>query len=81
MRLDGLDDLLADAGIAQVALGHLPQGWTRDALLPCLAPMAEHDKAIMLLADLDRATWPHARAGFFAVRKQIPAILAELGIG
>ena len=76
-----LDDLLADAGIAQVALGHLPQGWTRDALLPCLSPMAEHDKAIMLLADLDRATWPHARAGFFAVRKQIPAILAELGIG
>ena len=28
----------------------------------------------------DRLTWPHARAGFFGLKKQIPSILRDLGL-
>ena len=77
---DDLGAILAEAGIERVACGYLPTGWTRDALLPGLAPLAAAGRVAWLLGDLERATWPHARAGFFRVRKQIEPILGELGI-
>ncbi|MEQ8771699.1 MAG: DNA photolyase, partial [Erythrobacter sp.] len=55
-------------------------GWTRDALMPQLAPLADDGRIVWLLGDLARSTWPHARAGFFRVKKQIEPILGELGI-
>jgi deoxyribodipyrimidine photo-lyase len=33
-----------------------------------------------LLGDVDRATWPLAKAGFFGVAKAIEGILRECGI-
>ncbi|MFW5634103.1 MAG: FAD-binding domain-containing protein [Erythrobacter sp.] len=77
---DDLGAILADAGIERVACPYLPIGWTHDALMPDLAPLAEDGRAAFLLGDLARATWPHARAGFFRVKKEIEAILGELGI-
>jgi hypothetical protein len=35
----------------------------------------------MLLGDLDRATWPHAKAGFFGVAKAIEGLLRDCAIG
>ncbi len=76
-----LAPLLAKAGIARIAVPYLPTGWTRDALLADLAPLAEQGQVITLLGDLDRATWPHAKAGFFGVAKAIDGVLRECAIG
>jgi len=75
-----LADLLANAGIKQVALPYLPNGWTRDALADELEALKQDGRVITLLSELERATWPRARAGFFGVRKQIGALLRETGI-
>ena len=75
-----LAPLLAEAGIARLAVPYLPTGWTRDALWPDLAPLVAAGRVVTLLGDLDRATWPHAKAGFFAVAKAIDGLLAECGI-
>ncbi len=72
--------LLAQAGIDRIALPYLPAGWTRDALWPDLATLAASGRIVTLLGDLDRATWPHAKAGFFGVAKAIDGVLAECGI-
>jgi deoxyribodipyrimidine photo-lyase len=77
---DDLPAILAGAGIERIACPYLPTGWTRDALMPGLAPVVEEGRAAFLLGDLARATWPHARAGFFRVKKEIEPILGELGI-
>ncbi|AOL93887.1 FAD-binding domain-containing protein [Porphyrobacter sp. LM 6] len=75
-----LAPLLAQAGVERIALAYLPAGWTRDALMPDLAPLMAEGRVVTLLGDLARATWPHAKAGFFGVAKQIDALLGECGI-
>lgn len=76
-----LAPLLAEAGVKRLALPYLPSGWTRDALWPDLAPLAAEGRVTTLLGSLDRATWPHAKAGFFGVAKAIDGVLRECGIG
>lgn len=75
-----LAPLLAEAGVHRVALPYLPAGWTRDALWPDLAPLAAEGRVVTLLGDLDRTTWPLAKAGFFGIAKAIDGLLAECGI-
>lgn len=75
-----LAPILAAAGVKRIVLPHLPTGWTRDALWPELAPLAAAGRAMSILSDLDRATWPLAKAGFFGVAKAIDGLLAECGI-
>ncbi|OBV11651.1 FAD-binding domain-containing protein [Erythrobacter dokdonensis] len=76
-----IEALLAEADVERVALPWLPAGWTRDALAPRLAELQRQGRVTTLLAPLHRATWPHAKAGFFGVAKQIDAVLGECGIG
>ncbi|MEM6857979.1 MAG: FAD-binding domain-containing protein [Pseudomonadota bacterium] len=75
-----LPQLLNKAGIERAIVPYLPVGWTRDALMPEIAPMIDSGGINVSLGELDRATWPHAKAGFFGVKKQIDRILRELGI-
>jgi len=75
-----LEQVLKAADVDTIALPYLPTGWTRDALMPHLQPLIESQCAHPFLSDLDRATWPHAKAGFFGVKKQIERILRELGV-
>ncbi|MDY7097973.1 MAG: FAD-binding domain-containing protein [Pseudomonadota bacterium] len=75
-----LSALLEDAGVDRIALPYLPTGGTRDALMPQLAPMIDDHRVTILLDDLNRTTWPYARAGFFGVKKQIEKVLRETGI-
>lgn len=75
-----LAPLLAQAGIDRIALPYVPAGWTRDALWPDLADFADEGRLVVLLHDLDRATWPLAKAGFFAVGKAAEGVLAQCGI-
>ena len=76
-----LEPLLVEGGVTRLAVPYIPAGWTRDALAPGLAPLAAQGRIVTLLGDLDRATWPHAKAGFFGVAKQIESLLGECGIG
>lgn len=77
---ESLAELLRKHAVGRIAVPWLPQGWTRDALWPQLAPLAAEGRVITLLPDLSRATWPHAKAGFFGVAKQIASLLAECGL-
>ncbi|WP_233994260.1 FAD-binding domain-containing protein [Erythrobacter litoralis] len=75
-----LSDLLTPHGIDLVVTPFLPTGWTRDALWPALAPLAEEGRLVQVLPDLQRATWPHATAGFFGVKKKIETAMREARI-
>ncbi len=75
-----LAPLLAKAGIDRIALPYLPAGWTRDALWPDLAPLAAQGQIAVILSELDRSTWPYAKAGFFGVAKAIEDILRDCGL-
>ncbi|PLK24037.1 DNA photolyase [Porphyrobacter sp. TH134] len=78
---DRLADVLAQTGAKRIALPYLPTGWTRDSLWPDLAPLVASGKVTTILSDVDRATWPYAKAGFFGVAKAIDDVLRECGIG
>ena len=70
--------------------------WAKAHRLDCIAtarmPIGPQRQAVRLfMRDLatplveldwlyDRLTWPHARAGFFGLKKQIPSILRDLGL-
>ena len=77
---DSLSDILAEAGLGRVVMPYIPTGWTRDALIPELSPLLEQGDTVVLLDDLNRATWPFAKAGFFGVKKKIESLLGEVGI-
>ena len=71
----------AQAGASQIATPYIPQGplqdWWRSAL-PALE--ARGISWGMWRRDWDSAVWPHASAGFFKVRQQIPRILQGFGL-
>ena len=75
-----LSQILADHGVEHAVVPYLPTGWTNDALMPELRPLIDNHRAALLLADLSRETWPHAKAGFFGVKKKIEPILGSLAI-
>lgn len=77
---ESLTDILDRNRISAIAVPYLPTGWTRDALLPEIDRIAESGRATFLLDELNRATWPYAKAGFFGVKKKIGTILRELNI-
>ncbi|MEO0463283.1 MAG: FAD-binding domain-containing protein [Pseudomonadota bacterium] len=72
--------ILQNAGIERLLVPNLPTGWTRDALWPEIQPMLDNHRAVIGVNALNRATWPHAKAGFFGVKKKIDPILRELAI-
>ncbi|XUU60897.1 FAD-binding domain-containing protein [Erythrobacter sp. HA6-11] len=72
---------LAEHEITRVVTPYLPTGWTRDALWPELERLADRGDLTELLPEVQRLTWPHAKAGFFGVKKQIEGVLGEVGIG
>ncbi|UAB79828.1 DNA photolyase [Erythrobacter sp. SCSIO 43205] len=75
-----LAEQLSTAGVEHVVTAYLPTGWTKDALWPELREIEEAGRLTQIVSDLSRATWPHARAGFFRVKKAIPDVLGELGL-
>ena len=77
-------DLVAsarDSGVRQVVTQRPHAGPLADrlsALRPALE--AADVRLVMLRRDWDRAFYPHANRGFFKLKKQIPSVLAELGL-
>ncbi|WP_438363007.1 FAD-binding domain-containing protein [Nioella halotolerans] len=71
----------ARAGAAQIVTPYVPEGPLRDWLTEA-APALEAAGITLTewQRDWDRLIWPHATAGFFKVKKQIPRILREAGL-
>ncbi|MEM8826606.1 MAG: FAD-binding domain-containing protein [Pseudomonadota bacterium] len=72
-----LADLWPDGTLVVPYLG---QGWLRDVIRDDLSAHAAHADCVRLLGPLDRAVWPHAKAGFFGVRKKMGELMAEAGL-
>lgn len=72
----------ADHGIEQLVMPMIPCGPTLDALRPTFDEMRNTDVAIAeLQRDWDALIWPHATAGFFKVKKQMPRFMQKLTPG
>ena len=82
LHADGTDDLVrwaASAGATQIATAYVTRGPLRDWLDDAAPVLAA--RGITLCEwhrDWDRAIWPHATAGFFKVKQQIPQLLDQL---
>ncbi|MEL6569279.1 MAG: FAD-binding domain-containing protein [Pseudomonadota bacterium] len=69
------------SGAPVVVAGFAPTGWVRPQLDALRVALAAHDIQLLYLQrDWDAAFWPHAKKGFFGVKKKIPTVLAELGL-
>ena len=76
---DALAKWAKGTGAEQIVTPYVPRGPTRDWLNEAEAHLARQGIALCeLRRDWDSAIWPHATAGFFKVKKQIPRILNEL---
>lgn len=78
--LPDIVDLARRSGARQIVTGYLPVGPEADRLFPLRAAaeaggiaLAEHQR------DWDARVWPHCRQGFFALKEQMPRLLAGLG--
>ena len=82
LRADATEDLArwaASAGATQIATAYVTRGPMRDWLDEAAPVLAA--RGITLCEwhrDWDRAIWPHATAGFFKVKQQIPQLLEQL---
>jgi hypothetical protein len=67
----------ARAGAAQIVTAWVPVGPVRD-WLEAARPALGDVRVTMVRRPWDEAVWPHATAGFFRMKKQIPALLDAL---
>lgn len=68
-------------GATQIAIPYIPTGPLRDWILEAKRDLDEAGiDLVEWRRDWDSAIWPHATAGFFKVKKQIPAILQKTGL-
>ena len=78
-RIDDLVDWAKGAGATQIVTPFVPVGPVRDWLDRAVPRL---ESAGIVLAELrrewDEAVWPHATAGFFKVKKQIPALVQRI---
>ncbi len=71
----------AGAGAVQIVTPYVPEGWLRDWLRSADPALEAHGIALCEWRRAwDGLIWPHASAGFFKVKKQIPVILQRAGL-
>jgi deoxyribodipyrimidine photo-lyase len=81
LRAESIDDLTrwaTSAGVTQIATAYVTRGPLRDWLDEAVPVLAA--RGITLCEwhrDWDHAIWPHATAGFFKVKQQIPQLLKQ----
>ncbi|MBT8410537.1 MAG: DNA photolyase [Octadecabacter sp.] len=68
--IEELEVWAKDAGLDALVLAHPPVGGTADAIAALKTPV------IRQIRPYDLAAWPHAKAGFFKFKTQIPKLLA-----
>ena len=71
----------ARAGARQIVTPYIPEGWLRDWLREAEPGLRAEGIAVCeWRRDWDSLIWPHASAGFFKVKKQIPTLLDRMGL-
>ena len=76
---DSLVDALTGAGTKQIITPYVTQGPLYDLMTNTKKQLDQKDVRITeLKREWDTLVWPHAKAGFFRVKKQIPAVLSAL---
>ena len=74
-------DEIMDRDNFHYVLYRVPVGPARDAWLPIRAELERAGiRVTERVRPWDSAFWPHARAGFFGLKKQIPTVFQELGL-
>ncbi|WP_315901600.1 FAD-binding domain-containing protein [Salipiger bermudensis] len=68
-------------GAAQIATGYIPTGPLHDWITAASPALEAAGIALTeWRRDWDALVWPHATAGFFKLRKQLPHILSQAGL-
>jgi deoxyribodipyrimidine photo-lyase len=76
-----LADWAARHRLATIVTAHAPVGPVADQLHAARDELDRHGiRLVQRRRPYDSATWPHARRGYFKLRKQIPSILERLGL-
>ena len=79
--LASLVQMAEESGAKQVITSYLPEGYLRDWMNDAIPAL---NAAGISFAELhrpwDALIWPHATAGFFKVKKNIPNILSKAGL-
>ena len=76
---DSLVDALTGAGTKQIITPYMTQGPLYDLMTNAKKQLDRQDVQITeLKREWDKLVWPHAKAGFFRVKKQIPSVLSAL---
>ena len=76
---DSLVDALTGAGTKQIITPYVTQGPLYDLMTNAKKQLDQKDVRITeLKREWDTLVWPHAKAGFFRVKKQIPSVLSAL---
>ena len=76
---DSLVDALTGAGAKQIITPYVTQGPLYDLMTNAKKQLDQKDVRITeLKREWDTLVWPHAKAGFFRVKKQIPSVLSVL---
>lgn len=77
-----IETVADEIGTVSVVTAEAPVGPARSRLdLIVRDHLADRLRICRIRRDWDDAFWPHATGGFFKLKKQIPSILAELGLG
>ena len=70
-----------NAGVTTIATAYTPVGPTRSRLDRAEPFLRDAGLSLnRILRPYDALTWPHARAGFFGLRKKIPSLLSQLNL-
>lgn len=74
-------DWAKSSGTQNVVTGEPAIGWVKPNLDALKAALADEGITLTYIRrDWDEAFWPHAKKGFFGLKKKIPSVLAELGM-
>ena len=69
------------SGAQNVVTGEPPIGWVKPHLDALKTDLADEGITLTYIRrDWDEAFWPHAKKGFFGLKKKMPSVLAELGM-
>ncbi|NOD31902.1 DNA photolyase [Ruegeria atlantica] len=70
-----------NAGVTTIATAYAPVGPTRSRLDRAEPVLRDADLSLnRIMRPYDALTWPHAKAGFFGLRKKIPSLLRQLNL-
>lgn len=79
--IDCLIDETQRTGIKDIVTEYAPIGPVADVLRKIIPVLTSQGiRLTQVSRRYDQATWPHASKGFFALKKEIPAILKHLGL-